>query len=88
MSANGILLLAPRAMPAAKLVPIVAAIGSVAPVYLGAVAVESPAGWQLPGAVPYPLQIGKGGIKVTAEMTVQNLAAELVAKRSGTLTAP
>jgi len=83
-----VILLAPHAMPAAKLIPIVAAIGSVAPLYLGVAAVESPAGWQLPAAVPYALQIGKAGIKVTSEMTVQNLAAELVAKRSGTLTAP
>ena len=81
-------LLAPREMPAAKLVPIIAVAGPVAPLYLGATSPESPAGWQLPGAVPYPLQVGKDGINVTAEMTVQNLASEIIAKRSGTLTAP
>jgi hypothetical protein len=81
-------LLAPHAMPAEKLVPIIAAAAPIAPLYLGAAAEESPVGWQLPGAIPYALQMGNNGIKVTGEMTVQNLASELAGKRSGTLQGP
>lgn len=75
-----ITLLAPHAMPAVNLVPIIAAASAVAPVYLGAHAYESPEGWQLAGAIPVALEAGKG-IEVTDEMTVQNLASEL-AKRA------
>jgi len=74
-----ITLLAPNAMPAQKLVPIIVAASAVAPVHLGANAPESPEGWQLPGAVPIALAPGKD-IAVTAEMTVQNLAKELAAR--------
>jgi hypothetical protein len=73
-----ITILAPHAMPAVKLVPIIAAASAVAPVYLGAHAHESPAGWQLPGAIPVALQAGTD-LVITDEMTVQNLARELAA---------
>jgi hypothetical protein len=71
-----ITILAPHAMPALNLVPIIAAASAVAPVYLGAHAYESPEGWQLAGAIPIAIEAGKG-IDVTGEMTVQNLAREL-----------
>ena len=71
-----ITLLAPHAMPAVKLVPIIAAATAVAPVYLGARAHESPEGWSLAGAIPIALESGKD-VEVTDEMTVQNLAREL-----------
>ncbi len=73
-----ITILAPHAMPAVKLVPIIAAASAVAPVHLGAHAHESPEGWQLPGAIPVALQAGKD-LVITDEMTVQNLARELAA---------
>lgn len=82
---DGITLLAPYAMPAEKLVPIVAATAGVARLYLGAASKESPPGWQVPEPIPYELQVAEGGIKVTAEMTVQNLVNEINARRSGTL---
>ncbi|HSD90563.1 MAG TPA: hypothetical protein VLB44_23720 [Kofleriaceae bacterium] len=79
-------LLAPHAMPAEKLVPIIAAASTVAPLYLAAAAHESPEGWQLPGAIPVALETGgSGAIVVTAEMTVQNLASELAKKAAQNL---
>jgi hypothetical protein len=73
-----ITLLAPHAMPAQKLVPVVAAASAVAPVYLAANAVESPEGWQLVGALPIALEAGGAkAIAITPEMSVSNLAAEL-----------
>jgi len=82
---DGITLLAPHAMPAEKLVPIVAAAAGVAKLYLGTASKESPPGWQLPESLPYELQVAGDGIQVTAEMTVQILANEINARRSGTL---
>jgi hypothetical protein len=76
---QAITLLAPHAMPAQKLVPIIAAASVVAPVQLAANAAESPQGWQLAGAIPVALEAGHD-IQVTAEMTVQNLARELAAR--------
>lgn len=76
---EAITILAPHAMPAEKLVPIVAAAAAVAPVYLGAPAPESPHGWQLAGAIPVALSAGND-VVVTAEMTVQDLARELAAR--------
>jgi hypothetical protein len=73
---QAITILAPHAMPAQPLVPIIAAASAVAPVYLAAGAPQSPQGWQLPGAIAIPLHAGQD-ITVTREMTVQNLAREL-----------
>lgn len=74
-------LLAPHAMPAENLVPVIASIGSLAPLYLGATAHESPEGWLLPGAIPVGLgRDGEAEVVVTGEMTVQNLATELAKK--------
>jgi hypothetical protein len=71
-------LLAPHAMPAENLVPVIQAAGAIAPLYLAATAHESPEGWQLPGAIPVAIgPDGDGAIGVTGEMTVQNLATEL-----------
>lgn len=71
-------LLAPHAMPAENLVPVIRAAGAIAPLYLAATAHESPEGWQLPGAIPVAIgPDGEGTIGVTGEMTVQNLATEL-----------
>ncbi|HEY5946794.1 MAG TPA: hypothetical protein VIV40_14925 [Kofleriaceae bacterium] len=74
-----ITLVAPHAMPAVNLVPIIAAAAAVAPVYLAANAYESPEGWQLAGAIPVALEARKD-IEVTEEMTVQNLARELATR--------
>lgn len=74
-----ITLLAPHAMRAHELVPIIAAASAAAPVYLAARALESPEGWPLAGAIPVALQAGKD-VEVTDEMTVQNLARELAAR--------
>lgn len=76
---DAITLLAPRAMSAEKLLPIVEALASVAPLYLGAPAPESPEGWQLVGAIPVALSTGND-ITVTAGMTVQDLARELASR--------
>ncbi len=71
-------LLAPHAMPAENLVPVIQAAGAIAPLYLAATAHESPEGWQLPGAIPVAIgPDGDGTVGVTGEMTVQNLATEL-----------
>jgi hypothetical protein len=81
-----ITLLAPHAMPAGKLVPIIAAASTAAPLYLAAAAHESPEGWQLPGAIPVALDAGgPGAVVVTADMTVQNLASELAKKAAQNL---
>lgn len=74
-------LLAPHAMPAENLVPVIAAAGAIAPLYLAVNAHESPEGWQLPGTIPVAIgPDGDGAIAVTGEMTVQNLATELAKK--------
>lgn len=78
-AAQTLTLLAPRAMRAQDLVPIIAVAAPVAPIYLGATANESPEGWPLPGAIPIALEAGKD-IQVTEEMTVQNLARDLAAR--------
>jgi hypothetical protein len=73
-----IALVVPFATPAEKLVPIVAAASTVAPVYLAVNAPGAPLGWDLPGTVPVALEAGgKNALAVTPEMTVQNLATEL-----------
>jgi hypothetical protein len=74
-----IALLAPHAMPAQNLVPIVAAAAAVAPVYLAANAAEAPEGWQLAGAIPVALEPG-ADLEISDEMTVQNLARELATR--------
>jgi hypothetical protein len=74
-----LVLLAPSAMPAAKLVDIIAAAAPIAPVNLSAAAPESPEGWQLPGAIPIALEAGKD-LAVTNEMKVQDLARDLAAR--------
>lgn len=78
--AKSITLLAPQAMKADKLVDIIAAASAVAPVYLAGAAPEAPTGWQLPGDIPVALAAGND-LVVTPEMTVQNLARELVARK-------
>ena len=73
-----IMLIAPVATPAEKLVPVIAAAATVAPLYLAANAHDVPEGWQLVGAIPVQLTAdGKPPVKGDAEMTVQNLATEL-----------
>jgi hypothetical protein len=74
-----ITLLAPHAMPAHHLVPIVAAAAAVAPVYLAANAADAPDGWQLASAIPVALAAG-ADLVISDEMTVQNLARELAAR--------
>lgn len=70
-----ITLLAPHAMPAQALVPIVAAAAPLAPVYLAANASEAPDGWTLAATIPARLTTSEGAaITVTPEMTVQQLA--------------
>ena len=72
-------LVAPHAMPAHKLAPVIAAASKIAPVHLAAMAPESPPGWPLPVAIPIALEGGgKDRIVVTKDMTVANLARELV----------
>lgn len=78
-----ITLLAPVATPAENLVPVIAAAATVAPVYLGVNAHDVPEGWTLVGTIPVQLTAdAKPTVKVTGEMTVQNLASEL-AKQAG-----
>jgi hypothetical protein len=78
-----ITLVVAHATPAEKLVPIVAAASTVAPIYLAANASGAPEGWDLPGTVPIALEAGGGkdALTITPEMTVQSLANEL-AKRA------
>ena len=73
-----ITILAPHGLPAANLVPVIAAASPLAPVYLAANAYESPEGWQLAGTLPIALEVGDQ-IKLAEGMTVQNLARELAA---------
>lgn len=70
-------LLAPYAMPAQDLVPIVKTAVAVAPVYLAANAVDVPEGWSLPANIPVPLSATGDSLVVTPEMTVQQLAGAL-----------
>ena len=74
-----ITILAPHEMLAQPLVDIVAVAARIAPVQLGANAPESPLGWPLPAPIPIVLEAGTE-LAVTAEMTVQDLAAELAAR--------
>lgn len=74
-----ITLLAPRAMPAQALVPVIAAAAPVAPVSLAVTATGAPPGWDLPATLPASLEPG-ADVTVSADMTVQQLATE-VAKR-------
>ena len=73
-------ILAPQAMSAQKLVEIVAAAAPIAPVYLAATASAPTEGWELVGAIPIALEPGMG-IAVPKEMTVQDLAKELSARK-------
>lgn len=72
-------LLAPLALPAATVVPVVAAAARVSTVYLAANAPGVPEGWELPGTIPVAL--GAKGVDpyvVSPDLTVQDLASELV----------
>jgi hypothetical protein len=77
-----IAILASVATPAQELVPVVQAASKVAPIYLAVNAPGSPEGWDLPGTIPISL-VASGGdaLKITGEMSAQNLATEL-AKRA------
>jgi hypothetical protein len=77
-----ITVLAPHAMPAANLVPIVTAAAPIAPLYLGANAIEAPEGWTLAAAIPVQLATDGTPVTVTPEMTVQQLAVA-VAQHKG-----
>jgi hypothetical protein len=77
-AAATITVLAPHAMPAQDLVPIVAAAAPIAPVYLAANAPEAPEGWTLAAAIPVQLAADGTPVAVTPEMTVQQLATALV----------
>ena len=82
-----ITILAPTAMPAEALVPVVGVAAKVAPVYLAANAANAPEGWELPGNIPVSLDVGTGktAFKVSHELTAQNLATELSARaKAGT----
>lgn len=71
-------LLAPRAMPAQTVVPVIAAAASVSTVYLAVNAPDSPVGWVLPGTLPIALVAkGRDAYVISAEATVENLATEL-----------
>jgi hypothetical protein len=70
-------LLAPHAMPAQTLVPIVAAAAPIAPLYLAANAIEAPEGWTLAAAIPVALAPTGDSVTVTPEMSVQQLAAAI-----------
>jgi len=72
-----ITLLAPHAMPAQDLLPIVAAAVQVAPVHLAANWVDAPEGWALPADLHVALESAGDPVTVTAEMTVQQLAGAL-----------
>ncbi len=75
------IVLAPLATPARRIVDLVAAAGD-GRLYLAADAPGAPEGWILAGAIDIPLRSGgANAIKVTDEMTVENLANEL-AKRA------
>lgn len=81
-STAAIAILAPVAMPATSLKPVIAAAAKVAPVYLAVNATGSPEGWALPATIPVQLVDQTGDVvKVGGEMTVQQLAIEL-AKRA------
>jgi hypothetical protein len=77
-----ITLLAPHAMPAQNLVPIVAAAAPIAPLYLAANAIEAPEGWTLAAAIPVELAPTGDSITVTPEMSVQQLA-QAIAQHKG-----
>jgi hypothetical protein len=77
-AAATITVLAPHAMPAQSLVPIISAAATVAPVYLAGNAIEAPEGWILAAAIPVQLATSGDPVTVTPEMTVQQLAAAIV----------
>ena len=70
-------LLAPHAMPAQNLVPIVKIAVTVAPVHLAANATGAPEGWSLPADIPVAFDATGDALVVTPEMTVQQLADAL-----------
>lgn len=81
-----ITVLAPHAMPAQDLVPIVAAAAPLAPVYLAANAADAPEGWALPAAIPVALAPAGEAVTVMPAMTVQQLAAALVQHKGSRVT--
>jgi hypothetical protein len=75
-------IVAPSAMAARALMPVIAAAAPVARVRLAALAHESPAGWPLLGTLGGTLEPGGDEpLIVTADMTVQQLAGELVLRK-------
>jgi hypothetical protein len=70
-------LLAPYAMPAQDLLPILKTAVQVAPVYLAANAAGAPEGWSLPANIPVPFAATGDPLVVRPEMTVQQLAGAL-----------
>lgn len=76
-----IALLAPSAMPAIRIVPVVASASAVAPIYLAANAPGAPHGWQLPGTLQVELSTTRGTpYTVTRDLTIQNLANDLAGR--------
>jgi hypothetical protein len=81
-----ITLLAPHAMPAQNLVPIVAAAAPLGPLYLAANAADSPEGWSLAAAIPVALAPTGDPVTVTPEMTVQELASAIAQHKGSRVT--
>ena len=80
-----ITLLAPVATPAQALIPVVEAAGKVAPIYLAVNSHAAPEGWDLPATIQVALGTDGDKLKVSGEMTVQQLATELAKRaKSGT----
>jgi hypothetical protein len=79
-----ITILAPVAMPAQSIVPVVAAAAKVAPIYLAVNSHTAPEGWDLPATIPVALVAdGADKLAITGEMTVQQLATELAKRAKG-----
>jgi hypothetical protein len=75
-------IVAPHAMAARALMPAIAAAAPVARLRLGALAHESPEGWPLLGAIGVVLAAGGDDpLIIRADMTVQQLATELVLRK-------
>jgi hypothetical protein len=80
--ASTVTLVAPSAMAARALVPVIAATAPLARVRLAALAHESPAGWPLVGTLAVALEAGGDDpLVVTADMTVQQLATVLALRK-------
>lgn len=81
--ASPVAILAPASLKAELLVPVIAAASVAVPVTLAVRAGESPRDWTIPGLLPIRLD-GRGdadSLKVTHDMTVQQLADELMKPR-------